>query len=178
MKQLCRLIFLSLFLTATLTSKAGGLPVRSVNRSGNLSLIGAYVGYNSDISYGAIGVSATISGFYFDAMGMGRMHGDDVRVDKWNDKRCFLCHVGYQIPFTKQLRFIPVVGYAYISKGTTDGYDWSVSNSGIYNSYSSDHKISKFDYGGIVSLHIRSAVVNVGVTRAAIYAGIGFELDY
>lgn len=153
-----------------------GLPFSEVNNAWNLSFIGSYVGYNDPISYGAVGGSLTIKGFYIDIMGFSPIHNNDVRVDKWNDKSSFLCHFGYQIPIIKQLRLIPVVGYAHISQGITDGSNWTVGNNGISNKYHSLRSVSRFDYGGIIVLNYKRAIFNIGITRTCITGGIGLEL--
>lgn len=151
------------------------LPTTGPNSTWNMSVIGGYVGHSDPIHYGAVGMSLTIKGFYFDVMGFPAIHEKDVRVDKWDDKRSFLCHVGYQIPIAQAFRIIPVVGYANISSGVTDGWDWSAGSDGIYNKYHADKSISRFDFGGIAVFMHRNLVLSLAATRSAIYGGIGFE---
>ena len=64
-------------------------------------------------------------------MGWPSSHENDMGVDKWSDKMTTVVHIGYQIPIVKNLRFIPVIGYAKIAYGTTDGSDYTISDSGI-----------------------------------------------
>lgn len=170
-----KFLILILFAVVSIYCRAA-FPFSEVNNTWNISLVGGYVGYSDDINYGAIGVSVTIKGFYVDLMGFPAIHGDDVRVDKWDDKKSFLCHVGYQVPIIKSLRIIPVVGYSYISRGITDGWDWSAGGSGINNKYHSLQSISRFDYGGIVVLNYKRTVFSIGATRSCLFGGIGIEI--
>ena len=41
----------------------------------------------------------------------------------------------------KNLRFIPVIGYAKIAYGTTDGSDYTISDSGIVHNKFSEKKV-------------------------------------
>lgn len=72
-------------------------------------------------------------------------------VDKWSDKTSAVVHIGYQIPIVKNLRFIPVIGYAKIAYGTTDGSDYTISDSGVvHNKFSEKKSVSgvRFWWGG------------------------------
>lgn len=164
-----------LFALMALCGRAG-LPFAEVNSTWNVSLIGGYVGYDDKIDYGAIGVSATIKGFYVDFMGLPPRHSKEVRLDKWNDKKSFLCHAGYQIPIVGAFRIIPIIGYAYISTGITDGWNWSVNDNGIYNKFRSLKNVSRLDYGGIMAFRYRRALFSVGATRTSLFGGIGIEM--
>lgn len=170
-----KVLLVALFAIIALSGHAG-LPFGEVNKRFNISVIGGYVGYHDPIHYGAVGASFTIFGFYIDAMGFPPLHGSDTRVDKWEDSRSFLCHVGYQIPISKAFRIIPIIGYSNISTGVTDGWDWSAGNSGVHNKYEADHSISRFDYGGVIVFKYKKAVFNIGATRSCLYGGIGIEI--
>ena len=87
------------------------------------------MGYGRGVSNGAVGVSLAIKGFYAGVMGWPSSHENDMGVDKWSDKTTTVVHIGYQIPIVKNLRFIPVIGYAKIAYGTTDGSDYTISDS-------------------------------------------------
>ena len=98
-------------------------------------------GYGRGISNGAVGVSLAIKGFYAGVMGWPSSHENDMGVDKWSDKTTTVVHIGYQIPIVKNLRFIPVIGYAKIAYGTTDGSDYTISDSGIVHNKFSEKKV-------------------------------------
>ena len=68
------------------------------------------------------------------------------------DKTSAVVHIGYQIPIVKNLRFIPVIGYAKIAYGTTDGSDYTISDSGVvHNKFSEKKSVSGLDFGGVQS---------------------------
>lgn len=169
-----KIIALALFATMALYGHAI-FPFAEVNKAWNISIVGGYVGYSDPIKYGAAGLSATIKGFYIDFMAFSNAHGNDVRVGKWNDKTSLLCHAGYQIPVVKSFRIIPIIGYAYVTSGVTDGWDWSIGNNGINNKYHSDQSISRFDYGGVMAFNYRRVLFSVGATRSILFGGVGIE---
>lgn len=84
-------------------------------------------------------------------------------VDKWSDKMTTVVHIGYQIPIVKNLRFIPVIGYAKIAYGTTDGSDYTISDSGIvHNKFSEKKSVSGLDFGGIAVINIKKSKYKFG----------------
>lgn len=151
-------------------------PFKEINKKWNIGIIGGYVGYGRDMSNGAVGLSLTIKGFYADFMGWPSSHENDMGVDKWPDKKCNTVHLGYQIPIVKRLRITPVIGYAKVSYGTTDGSDYEFSNSGtVHNKYYEKENISGFDFGGIATINIKKVNINLAVTRFALFGGISLE---
>ena len=142
--------------------------------------------FNVGVHFGAIGcsddlglqeflVSTTIYGVYADFGGWPSSHGSDVRVDTWDDDKAYTGHIGYQVPITKWLRVIPMVGYAYDATGTTDGHHWSYDN-GIHNKFNVDDEISGVDYGAAIVFNINHVNIQATATRYNWYVGIGFEI--
>ena len=151
-------------------------PFREVNKKWNIGIMGGYAGYGKNISSGAIGLNLTIKGFYADFIGWPGNHSKDMGVDSWSDKTCIAAHFGYQIPIVKSLRFIPIIGYAKVASGTTDGSHYNISSSGtVHNSFSEDKRISGLDFGGVAVINWKMININLAVTRYAIFGGIGIE---
>ena len=96
------------------------------------------MGYGRGVSNGAVGVSLAIKGFYAGVMGWPSSHENDMGVDKWSDKTTTVVHIGYQIPIVKNLRFIPVIGYAkyscYTGGGASHEGDFTASEIKRFNS--------------------------------------------
>lgn len=152
-----------------------------LNKCVSIGIIGA--GMNN-FDYGAIGINTTIYGVYFDFMGWPRKHANDVRIDKWDDHSQFAFHVGYQIPFHKykdvSIRLIPVIGYASIQKGYTDGGDWSVESGDIYNGFHITEEKGGFDYGAALAFQSKDDKIGyynlyIGATKYTIWLGLGVE---
>ena len=138
---------------------------KEVNKEWSIGIIGGYVG-----------VSLAIKGFYADVMGWPSSHENDMGVDKWSDKMTTVVHIGYQIPIVKNLRFIPVIGYAKIAYGTTDGSDYTISDSGIvHNKFSEKKSVSGLDFGGIAVINIKKVNINLAFTKYSILGGIALE---
>lgn len=151
-------------------------PFKEVNKEWSIGIIGGYVGYGRGISNGAVGVSLAIKGFYADVMGWPSSHENDMGVDKWSDKMTTVVHIGYQIPIVKNLRFIPVIGYAKIAYGTTDGSDYTISDSGIvHNKFSEKKSVSGLDFGGIAVINVKKVNINLAFTKYSILGGIALE---
>ena len=92
------------------------------NKGYEIGLIGGVLGIYDDLSYGAFGLNFTAYGIYVDFLGMPRAHEKSTDVDKHeNEKTSIGAHLGYQFPLTNWLSIIPVVGYASVKNGTTDG---------------------------------------------------------
>ena len=148
---------------------------KEVNKEWSIGIIGGYVGYGRGISNGAVGVSLAIKGFYADVM-VWPSSENDMGVDKWSDKMTTVVHIGYQIPIVKNLRFIPVIGYAKIAYGTTDGSDYTISDSGIvHNKFSEKKSVSGLDFGGIAVINIKKVNINLAFTKYSILGGIALE---
>lgn len=151
-------------------------PISEVNNKHySVGLLGGYVGYADDLGSGAFGFSVTAWGAYLDLIGWPRTHANDTGVDEWDDQYCFGVHLGYQIPITKTVRIVPLLGYTSVQEGTTDGGKWSVSNGRINNSFSADNEVSGFDYGGMLVFNYKFINFNAAVTRYAVYGGVSFE---
>ncbi len=138
------------------------------------------------LDYGAMGVNATFYGAYVDCMWWPRKHDNDVRVDKWKDHSVWAAHVGYQIPFFKyggtSIRITPMVGYASVKEGITDGEDWSVDKYGIVNKFNVTEEKDGFDYGAALVFqnsddNIGAYDFSIGVTRHTIWVGLAWELQ-
>lgn len=171
-------ILLSMMIIASIVnvSAKSFFPFKEVNKKWNIGLMGGYVGYGRDISNGAVGFSLTIKGFYANVMGWPSSHENDMGVDKWSDKQCNAVHAGYQIPIIKSFRITPIVGYAKVSNGTTDGSDYEISNSGtVHNKYSEKENVSGLDFGGIATINIKKLNINLAITKYALFGGIAWE---
>lgn len=154
----------------------GFFPFNEVNKEWSIGIIGGYVGYGRGISNGAVGVSLAIKGFYAGVMGWPSSHENDMGVGKWSDKTSAVVHIGYQIPIVKNLRFIPVIGYAKIAYGTTDGSDYTISDSGVvHNKFSEKKSVSGLDFGGVAVVNIKKVNINLAFTKYSILGGIALE---
>lgn len=149
--------------------------VFEANKKWSIGLLAGYLHFPNNVNRGAIGGSVIVKGCYFDIMGWGSAHGRDVEVKKWNEDTSLAIHTGYQIPITRSLRFIPVIGYAKAGNTTTDGSNWSVGRDGIVNSQSSSTDASGLDYGGIVRIKVKNVNLFGGCTRFIYYTGIDIE---
>lgn len=165
-----------MILTLSEVSASNIFPFKEVNKSWNAGLLGGYVGYGKDISNGAIGFSLTIRGFYTDYMGWYPTHEHDMGVGQWPGKQCTVVHTGYQIPIIKCLRFIPTIGYAKVAYGTTNGRDYTISDSGtVHNKFLEKEAVSGFDFGGIITINIKRLDINLALTKYAMFGGIAVE---
>ena len=150
-----------------------------LNKSISYSVFGAGIdGFN----YGAIGINFTVYGVYIDFMGWPRKHSGDVGIDVWQDHSQIAFHVGYQIPFHKfqdgNIRLIPVIGWARINEGYTDGSKWYVGSNGIVNSFRGTETKGGFDYGGVLVFRSQGKNVptfSIGATRYTVWLGFGFD---
>jgi hypothetical protein len=121
------------------------------------------------------GLNLTIKGFYVDFLLKGSSHKSDVRVDKWKESSGTVFHAGYQLPLTKVVRIIPIVGYYTLGKTTTDGYDWEVTNNGISNKTYTSTDSKGIDYGGILVLNSKHVNFYGACTKHSLYGGIAFQ---
>lgn len=154
-----------------------------LNKSVSVGIIG---GGMEGFDYGAIGINSTFYGFYVDFMGWPRKHADDIRIDKWEDHSQYAFHAGYQIPFHQykdgSIRLIPVIGYASIEKGYTDGGDWTTGSDGIINKFHVTEELGGFDYGAVLSFQNKDDKLGyfdfyVGATKHTIWIGLGFDFS-
>lgn len=152
-----------------------------LNKSVSVGIIG---GGMDKFNYGAIGINSTIYGVYVDFMGWPRKHTHDVSIDKWEDHSQYAAHIGYQIPFHKykdgSIRLIPVIGWASIKKGYTDGEDWDVGSGGIINKFHVTEEKGGFDYGAVLAFQDKDKRLGycnfyLGATRYTVWLGLGID---
>lgn len=150
---------------------------KEVNKKTALGLGGGVAGLTTNYFTGAFSFNFTIMGYHFDfcGMGSGEDHKHDVRVDKWSNDYYTSFHFGYQIPITRNFRFIPLVGFWVAGVETTDGGDWTVSGGQIQNKTSSSRDAAGFDYGAQLNFKIKKVLYYGNITRYSACVGIGFE---
>ena len=103
----------------------------------------------------ALGCDLALGGVYFDYSQSFRNYSGTTRVGVWEDSYGISWHVGYLIPIKNTcLKIAPLLGYSFMSYGITDGYDWSVSESGINNEYHESYRRGGFDPGVAIKFHI------------------------
>lgn len=170
----CRIAVLLLFISTAHEICAKKIfPFNEVNKKWNISING---GYNHSAKVGLYGFGLTIKGFHVTIGGTGSTHENDVNVGKWKEKSSAIIHAGYQIPITKVIRIIPVIGTSGAGEEITDGYDYNISHNGtIHNKTYNDIKY-KFDFGAHLVLNpYKKLIVNLAGTKYTLYAGVGFE---
>ena len=147
------------------------------NKAVEIGFQGTQIGRSSDgFSEWGMGIDFTCYGFYLDYSFLINTHESDVRVDKWNDKRGWAFHAGYQIPISRIVRVIPQIGYVSGDYGITDGSNWRVTNSGIQNHFDSKDSFKSFDYGAKLVINPAKYFVLFGqVTAHTFGIGLGFE---
>ena len=63
-----------------------------------------------------------------------------------------------------------------IAYGTTDGSDYTISDSGIvHNKFSEKKSVSGLDFGGIAVINIKKVNINLAFTKYSILGGIALE---
>ena len=176
MTLLKRVICLCAIATAMIhASAADWFPIKEVNNGHYAISIGGGVVTFPSLTNGAIDLNTTIWGVHLNVMGLGPLHGSDTKVDKWDDKTCFAIHMGYQVPILHCLRVIPMVGYAKVTSGTTDGSNWKSTSNGISNKYTADEATDGLDYGIAAVFNYRKLIVSGTYTRRTIFGSIGIE---
>lgn len=147
------------------------------NKAVEFGFQGTQIGRSSDgFSEWGMGIDFTCYGVYLDYSFLINTHENDVRVDKWDDKRGWSFHAGYQIPISKAIRIIPQIGYVSGDYGVTDGWNWTVTNNGIRNHFDSKNSFSSFDYGAKLVINPAKYFVLFGqVTAHTFGIGLGFE---
>ena len=112
------------------------------------------IGWQDDQPTAAIGFSLQFFGFYYDLMGLPIAHTDDIGTEEWVCDRSFATHIGYQLPITKTVRIIPIIGFADWGTATVDGVHWSIIDGHVHNetNYNPDGG-DGLDYGGILVIH-------------------------
>lgn len=166
------LLLLTAFLCVMSATATDWFPFSEVNRKWNISING---GYSPEKKTGIYGLWATVRGFHVEVGGLGSSHEHDRRVGAWKEKASAMFHVGYQVPIVKAFRIIPVLGMTGVGEVTTDGYDYTFSDTDqVYNKVSTEIKY-KFDYGATLVVNHRSLIINLGATRYTLTGGIGLE---
>lgn len=118
----------------------------------------------------AIGFSLQFFGVYFDLMGLPINHRDDVGTETWIDETSFAAHIGYQLPITKTVRIIPIIGAADCGTVTVNGAQWHFENGHIVNDtkYNGDGG-GGLDYGGILVIHHKKWNFSAAYTNHTVY---------
>lgn len=154
-----------------------------LNESFSIGILGAGLEH---MDYGAMGLNTTFYGVYLDYMWWPRRHDNDVRIGQWKDHSVWAAHVGYQIPFFQyagsSIRLLPMVGYASIKEGITDGNDWSVGENGIENKFHVTEEKGGFDYGAALVFQNTDSKIgaydfSIGVTRRTLWVGFAWEFQ-
>lgn len=169
-------ILLIALLLGTLQAHAQLFPIADVNNNHyEIGFQGGVIGLGKELTLAGFGINATIWGAYIDFLLNGAQHASSKEVGEWRDNQGIAIHVGYQIPITRYVRIIPLVGYGEINEGITNGYKYSVDKNGIHNSYKADWRHGGFDAGGSVCVNIGFVSFYVTGTIWSVSGGVGIE---
>lgn len=175
------ILAVALLLTG-MTANAQWFPFRDVNTTHyGVGFHGGALGLGKEVTRAAFGVNALAYGVYLDFLYNSPQHRHDPKMDVWNDSSVFSLHIGYQIPILEFLRIIPIVGYAEVNKGVTDGTQYSYEYSSgskqwlVYNKYTKEWKDGGFDAGGSLVVNIGPVNIFVTGTMSSVYGGVGVE---
>ena len=167
-------------LLGSISANAQWLPVGEVNfKHYGVGFQAGALGLGKEVTRFAIGANVLAYGVYMDFLYSAPQHAHDPKVTLWDDNSGYAIHVGYQIPILTFLRVIPIIGYAEVNKGITDGtkysYDYSVTDKRwvINNEYTKTWDDGGFDAGGSVVLNIGKVNVFVTGTMSSVYGGVG-----
>lgn len=139
-------------------------------------------------SYARLGLGANLlfKGFYMDYLYAGPAHRyADTKISdqKWDDNAMLCINTGYQIPIFKWLYLMPMVGYAQINEGVTDGsklYNEPEDDYGYsdrFHPYEVTTRTHYFNFGGGLSIQPCDWFsINLIATRTAIYAGFSINV--
>lgn len=174
MKKLILLLFLCLPMLseAKIFSKDA---FQTANGKWSIGILGGGLGIFEGKGRGVFGMNLTIKGIYGDFLGKGSSHKSDIEVKKWSESSGTVFHVGYQFPVTKTLRIIPIVGYYTLGRTITDGYNWSVSKTGISNKTSTSVDSKGVDYGGVLVLNTKHVNFYGACSKHTLYGGIAYQ---
>ena len=179
MKKALSLLFFMVMLNTSVCAQTifKTKEVWKFNKAIEFGFQGTQIGRSSDgFSEWGMGIDITCYGFNLDYSFLINTHESDVRIDKWDDKRGWALHAGYQIPISKVVRIIPQIGYYRGQYGVTDGSNWKLTNSGIQNHFYSKERFSSFDYGAKIVINPAKYFVLFGqVTAHTFGIGIGYE---
>lgn len=152
--------------------------LKSINTC-NLSMIAGGIKDNNYKYNFALGASISAYGVYFAFAYSSPAYNSSTSVGTWSDSMSYAMHGGFQIPILEYLKVAPVFGVACYSEGTTDGYHYSVSSSGINNVYIADTVYKGFDYGLNIQYSFTKSSnfkIDVTFTRLTFFVGAGFIL--
>lgn len=121
------------------------------------------------------GINAIIWGVYVDFLLHPNAHHSSTEVGTWHDKQGIATHIGYQIPFSKTFRIIPMIGYGEVNEGITDGSDYSIDGSGVHNKYHATSRDGGFDFGAAFVLNFGILNIYATTTYWSLSAGVGIE---
>lgn len=180
------IIIIALCVISVLTTNAKS--ILDYNKSTSFGVQFGAVDQQNDFGFQTLMFHVSVYGVYADIGGWPRSHGNDVRIDKWDDESCFMFHLGYQIPLCSWFKVTPLMGYYKHESGMTDGYHWRSGNNGIVNKFDVHDKFNGFDYGVNAMFHIRlnnkenkpgySLQLGGTYTRNAWYAGLGLDIAF
>lgn len=177
-------IFLAMvILLGSVTANAQNwFPVADVNAHHfGFGIQGGSLGMGKEVTRAAFGANFLAYGIYLDCLYASPQHRSDPKMAVWDDNSGFSIHLGYQVPILEWLRIIPIIGYAEVSKGTTDGtdynYEYSTSSHRwiINNKYTKTWKDGGFDAGGSLVVNVGPVNIFVTGTMCSVYGGIGVE---
>ena len=128
------------------------------------------VGWQDDQPTAAIGFSLQFFGFYYDLMGLPISNTDYIGTEERVVDRSFGTHIGYQLPITKTVRIIPIIGFADWGTATIDGVHWSIVDGHVHNetNYNPDGG-GGLDYGGILVIHHKKWNFSATYTNHTVY---------
>lgn len=145
------------------------------NKSYSIGFLGGAVTFPSD-NYVMLGFNTTIYGVYFDFGGFPRLNGEATsNTGVHDDKYSLSTHIGYQIPITKWLRIIPMIGYSMKSEGYSDTGHGSLHPGGMTTDYYETGSSNGFDYGGQLVIGIKHLNIFGTYNKHSIYGGIGYQ---
>lgn len=122
---------------------------------------------------GIVSIGAIIHNVYGDVQFSFTGHGNDYRINIWEDSKTIGGHIGYTLPINDNWYITPMFGVIRYSVGVTDGADWYVGYNGVHNRFHELYNQTKFDIGvkcdWMFSKHIG---INAKVTYYS--ASVGF----
>lgn len=105
--------------------------------------------------YPSLIMDVALYGFYFEYSSFNPKHRNDLSVGKWRDIKGDSYLIGYFIPIPFQyskVKISPLIGYTYVARGYTDGYDWWATDKGLNNSFIESSRTGGMDFGVLIRL--------------------------
>ena len=166
-----------------ISANAQWFPFKDVNIGHfGMGIHGGVLGLGKEVTRAAFGANALVYGVYLDVLFNEPEHLHVPKPEVWkDDTQAFSIHIGYQIPILEYLRIIPIVGYAEVSKGDTDGTAFTVGYSnntnrwGVRNFFTKKWSDGSFNAGGSVVANLGPVNVFVTGTMCSVYGGLGLE---